>query len=93
MKEYSYIKRALLRELSEDSRMSVSTLAKKLRCARNTIISNMNILEKEFGLHYTLEFDKEELGLSQNQIWSIKLGKKPDVNEIRKIFRPESDFC
>jgi DNA-binding Lrp family transcriptional regulator len=90
VKEYSYIKRAILRELSEDSRISVSALAKKLKCARNTVISNMDTLEKEFGVHYTLEFNKEKLGLSQNQIWSIKLGKKAELNDIKRIFKDDN---
>jgi len=90
MNEYSYIKRAILRELSEDSRMSVTALAMKLKCARNTIISNMDILEKEFDLHYTVEFNKEKLGLSQNQIWTIKFGKKPEPSEITRIFKDDN---
>jgi DNA-binding Lrp family transcriptional regulator len=89
LKEYSYTKRALLRELSENSRASVTILAKKLKCSRNTIISNMRFLEKEFGLKYTLQFNKEKVGFMQNQVWSIKFGIKPKTEEIEKIFKDD----
>lgn len=66
MKEYSYIKRSLLRELSGNSRVSVTNLSKRLRCSRNTVINNIKFLEKEFDLKYTLQINKEAIGLIQN---------------------------
>ena len=89
MKEYSYIKRAIMRELSENSRISVTNLAKKLKCSRNTVIKNMEHLEKEFDLYYTLEFDKRTLGFIQNHIWNIKFGIKPPAEEIEKMFKDD----
>lgn len=86
MLEYSYIKRALLRELSENSRISTTALAKKLRCSRNTILSNIKTLEKEFGLSYTIEFDREAILLNYVQIWCIKFGRKPNAANLKKIF-------
>lgn len=91
IKEYSFVKRALLRELSQDSRVSVTNLSKKLKCARNTIISNMEAIEKEFGLTYTIEFNKQKLGLNQNQMWHIKFGTQPKMGEIKSVFK-DDDF-
>lgn len=85
---YSHIKRALLRELSDDSRMSVTMLAKKLKCSRNTIISNMKALDHEFGLKYTLEFNNV-LPALQNQIWPVRFDVKPSLEELREIFKDD----
>jgi DNA-binding Lrp family transcriptional regulator len=87
MKEYSYVKKALLRELSENSRTSITVLSKKLKCSRNTVVSNMKALEKEFDICYTLEFNKGKLGLVQNHICSISFGIQPNMQEITEIFK------
>jgi DNA-binding Lrp family transcriptional regulator len=91
MKEYSYIKRALLRELSENSRASVTNLSKKLKCSRNTIVSNMKKLEREFDLYYTLDLDKGILGFVQNHVWSVKFGTRPDLDTMKALFA-DDDF-
>ncbi len=90
LKEYSTIKKALLRELSEDSRASITTLAKKLRCSRNTVISNMNALEKEFGIYYTIEFANDKIGTVQNHIWTVKFGIKPRLEDLKKMFEHDT---
>jgi DNA-binding Lrp family transcriptional regulator len=87
VKTYSQIKRAILRELCENSRISVTQLATKLQCSRNTVISNMKALEKEFGLYYTLEFNKEALGFVQNHLWAIKLEGKPTLQQLQEMFK------
>jgi DNA-binding Lrp family transcriptional regulator len=89
MLEYSYIKRALLRELGENARESTTTLAKKLKCSRNTVLSNIKSLEREFDLLYTIEFDREAMLLNYVQLWCIKFGKKPKSSELKKIFKED----
>jgi DNA-binding Lrp family transcriptional regulator len=89
MRNYSYTKRALLRELSENSRVSVTALAKRLRCSRNTVMRNINALEKEFDLKYTLEFNKD-ISIVQNQVWCVKLGVKPKTKDLKEIFKDDS---
>ncbi|MDE1871477.1 MAG: Lrp/AsnC family transcriptional regulator [Candidatus Micrarchaeota archaeon] len=90
--EYSYTKRALLRELSENSRVSVSELAQKTKHSRNTIISNLKFLEKEFGVRYTLEFDIQKLGYTHTQISFIKFGIKPTLEEIKDAFKGGENY-
>lgn len=85
VKEYSRMKRMLLRELSQNARMPITELAKRLGCSRNTIVSNMEALEKEFGLRYTLEWNKVGLNLNYRQIWCIKFGKKPKLDELKRV--------
>ncbi|MDE1871576.1 MAG: Lrp/AsnC family transcriptional regulator [Candidatus Micrarchaeota archaeon] len=92
VKEYSYVKRALLRELSENSRIPVTALAKKMKCSRNTILNNMKFLEKEFGLYYTLELDRSLLGFVQNYIITVKFDSKPDRKDIMSMLK-ESKFA
>ncbi|MDE1834008.1 MAG: AsnC family transcriptional regulator [Candidatus Micrarchaeota archaeon] len=87
--EYSYVKRAMLRELSEDSRISVTKLAKKLGCSRTTVINNLKTMEKEFGIRYTIEFNKKPLGIAHNQILAIKFGVKPKPQELEEIFKDD----
>lgn len=90
MKEYSYLKRWMLRELSENSRTSITNLAKKLKCSRNTVISNLRSLEKELGLFYTIDFNKDRMGFTQNQVLCVTLGIKPSPGELEKIFENDS---
>lgn len=85
MREYSYIKRSLLRELSNDSRSTVTLLAKKLRCSRNTVVSNIKALEKEFGLKYTVQLNKEAVGLIQNRMFVIRFGQKPKMDDLKEL--------
>lgn len=87
VKEYSYVKKALMRELSENSRATVTELAKKLKRSRSTVISNMRSLEKELGLEYTIEFDRHAFGLVQVHVVKVRFGKKPSVEAIRRIFK------
>ncbi|MDE1822705.1 MAG: Lrp/AsnC family transcriptional regulator [Candidatus Micrarchaeota archaeon] len=90
VKEYSYIKRMLLRELSENSRTSVTALAEKLKCSRNTVLNNIKALEREFGLYYTLDPNLSKMGILQNHVWNVKFGVKPDTETLKEIFKDDS---
>ncbi len=91
MREYSHVKKELLRLLSEDSRMPITTLAKTLKCSRNTVIQNMGALEKELGIKYIIDFNKFHMKV-QKHILAIKFGKtKPSPKEINEIFQDDND--
>lgn len=90
MREYSYIKRAIFRELCEDSRASVTALAERLKCSRNTVLSNIRALDRELGLLHTIEFDREATHTNYVQVWSVRFGKKPTTQELEKVF--EDDY-
>ncbi len=83
--EYSYTKKTLLRYLSEDARTSTTTLSKNAHCSRNTVVSNIKMLEKDFKIQYLIDFNKDKLGLSQKHILKIKFGSKPLINDIKNI--------
>jgi DNA-binding Lrp family transcriptional regulator len=92
LKEVSQLKKKLLRELSENSRATVTVLAGRLKCSRNTIANNIEALENEFDVCYTLEFNRGMLGLIQNHVWSIKFGVKPTLQELKKIFEYDGNI-
>ncbi len=83
--EYSYAKRAILRGLSENSRESVTKLAELARCSRLTVKNNLEAIEKEFGIRYTLEFNEEALGIGYRHFIKINLDRPID-DEGLKIF-------
>ncbi|MDE1768679.1 MAG: AsnC family transcriptional regulator [Candidatus Micrarchaeota archaeon] len=87
MSEHGQIKKALLRELSENSRISITDLAKKLKCSRNAAIDNIKLLEQEFGLKYTLQFGDDPYVPIRNQIITVKFRVKPKDSVIRAMFK------
>ncbi len=89
MKEYSYTKKMLMRELGEDSRLSVTDLAKRIGCSRNTVVSNIKALEKELGLRYGIEFNRPMLGLAQTHVIRVRFGRKPSAKALRELFRED----
>ncbi len=87
---YSYTKKMLLRSLGENSRMSVTELAKQARCSRNTVVHYLDSLEKKFGLRYTVEFEKPLLGMIQNHVVAVRTKRKPDEDFLKKVFEDDN---
>lgn len=86
MKEYSYIKRALIRALSEDSRATVTELADAAKCSRHSALAILNAITKEFDIKYTIDFNKQKLNLIQNHVLKISLSKKPKIEDLKRLF-------
>ncbi len=84
--EISSPSRKILRELCTDSRTTVTKLAKKYGIPRNSVKGRITALEKELGLHYTLELDYERLHFTTLHILRIKFSKKPKSKELKPIF-------
>ncbi len=84
-KQYSLLSRKIVRLLSENSRMSVSEIAKRLSVSRATIKNKIERLEKEAGMRYILELDERALGLNSPHIIEVKFKKKPDYGKIREM--------
>ncbi len=55
--------RLILEELTKDSRIPLSKIARKLRCSPKTVKSRLDFLEKEYLLEYALSFNDEKLNL------------------------------
>ena len=84
-KNYSIISRKMVRMLSENSRISISEMAKQLGVSRYTISEKLKRLEKELGLRYTLELNEAALGLSSPHLIAVKFRKNPNYDKIKSI--------
>ncbi|MEM3227789.1 MAG: winged helix-turn-helix transcriptional regulator [Candidatus Micrarchaeaceae archaeon] len=79
--------RRVARALSEDSRLSVSDISKRLSLSRKTVSDKMKQLEKDFGAKYTIEFDERLLGIVHPHLTMVKFERKPDIEHIKEILR------
>lgn len=84
--KYSLVSRKIVRMLSEDSRTSISDMAKNIKMSRQSIVERLGRLNEELGLHYTLELNEDALGLSDPHLILVTFTKKPDYDYIKKIF-------
>lgn len=84
--KYSLVARKIIRILSENSRASNTEIAKKLGITRQAVAKRLKRIEKEFGIGYTLELNEEALGLVHPHIIMVKFGKKPDYEDVKKLF-------
>ncbi len=85
-KKYSLVARRIIHLLSENSRASNTDIAKKMGITRQAVAKRLKRLEKEFGINYTLELNEEALGLAHPHIIMVKFGKKPNYEEVKKLF-------
>ena len=88
-KRYNLLTRKIVRLLSENSRISVSEIAKRLLVSRPTVQDRISRLEKEFGMRYTIELNERLLGLNSPHLIEIRFKKKPDFEKIR-VFLSQS---
>jgi DNA-binding Lrp family transcriptional regulator len=77
-RSYSIVTRRILRMLSENSRVTLTEMARRLKISRRNITKRLKIIEKEFNIKYTLDLSKRNIGLVNPHIILIKFGKKPD---------------
>ena len=82
---YSLVARKIIRMLSENSRISNTEIAKKLGVTRQAVAKRLARLEKEFGIHYTIELNEEALGLVNPHLILVKFGEKPDYEHVRTL--------
>lgn len=87
---YGYRTRMILKELSEDSRISVTDLAKKLKCSRITTSKILNEVIAKYKVRFCIEVDENKLGLLQSHLVIVKLEKKPKIEDLREIFANET---
>lgn len=81
----------ILRELSNNSRASLSTMAKKAQCSYVTVGKVMDKLKEKLDLKFTLEIDPIKLGLLQNHILMIKFKEKPDPKWLESVLNDEKE--
>ena len=84
--QISSLSRRILRELCTDSRINVTELSKKLGVSRFLIERHIKSLERELGLHYTLDLNYNALGFTKLNLYHLTFSKKPSDSELEKIF-------
>lgn len=84
---YSLVTRKMLRALSENSRVSVSDLARMLDVSRITVRNRLRDVESKLGVQYTAELDEGMLGLSSQHLIVVKFDSQPDYGKIGEMLR------
>lgn len=82
---YSLVARKTIRMLSENSRISNTDIAQKLGVTRQAVAKRLGRLEKELGIHYTLELNEEALGLVYPHLIMVKFEEKPNYESVKKL--------
>lgn len=83
---YNLVSRKLLRAVAENSRSSISDLAKQLNLSRKTTKERLVNLEKELGIRYTIELNEDKLGIINPHLVLVKFRKKPTEEALAKLF-------
>jgi DNA-binding Lrp family transcriptional regulator len=83
---FSARENAVLRELSENSRISLSSMAKQLDCSYVTVGKAVDKLGEKLGIRFTLELDPTKLGILQRRMLMIKFRKKPPLDWLEQVF-------
>ncbi|MGC8670094.1 MAG: winged helix-turn-helix transcriptional regulator [Candidatus Micrarchaeia archaeon] len=79
----------MLRLLSENSRATVTELAKNIGTSRVTVVKLLKKLSEDYGLHYTIEVDDDKLGFTQRHLVMLKFDRKPTPDELKKAFEKD----
>jgi DNA-binding Lrp family transcriptional regulator len=82
---YNDLSRTLIRLMSEDSRISIFDLSKKLGVSRRTVKLKLMALEKLLGIRYTIEFNEGALGLTSPHLIHVRFTEKPDWDYVKKL--------
>jgi DNA-binding Lrp family transcriptional regulator len=88
---FSAREKIILRELSNNSRVSLAAMAKKAKCSYVTIGKVMSQLKDKLDLKFTLEIDPVSLGLLQRHVLMIKFRDKPDIKWLESILAEEKE--
>ena len=89
--EYSQRDRLLLRELSENSRATVTELSAKLGYPRYAITKMLKRIEEGLGIRFTLEVDSSALGASEKHLLAVKFLNKPNAKWLESILANEKN--
>jgi DNA-binding Lrp family transcriptional regulator len=84
-REYSLVSRKIMRLISEDSRITVAEIAKKVGLSRPTVKLKLSAMQKELGITYTLELDERALGFTSPHLIAVKFKRKPDYDKITAL--------
>ena len=83
--KYSIVTRKMMRYISEDSRISILELSKKINVSRRTTREKLDNAERELGIHYVAELNEEALNLTNPHMIRVKFTKAPNYDTIAKL--------
>jgi DNA-binding Lrp family transcriptional regulator len=81
----------ILRELSKDSRISLSSIAKLTGCSYVTVGKIINKLTEKFDIKFVLELDLTKLGFLQRHLLMVKFSRKPPEEWLEAIFKRDKN--
>ena len=81
----------ILRELSTDSRTSLSNMSKKAGCSYVTVGKVIDKLKEKLDIKFILELDLTKLGFLQKHVLMVKFTKKPDLKFLERTLKEEKD--
>ena len=84
---YSLVSRRIIRMLSENSRVPMSDVAKKLGISRQAVTKRLDRLNRELKIEHTLDFDEDKLGLINPHLIFVKFRKRPSDKLVRQLFQ------
>lgn len=87
MKIFSFRTKAVLRALSENSRASISDIAKAARCSRITATKEIRTLKEAYDVRFKVEINEDALGLIQRHLLILKLSRRPKLEDLAEIFK------
>ncbi|MCL4379140.1 MAG: AsnC family transcriptional regulator [Candidatus Marsarchaeota archaeon] len=79
----------ILRELSANSRVSLTHLSKTVGCSVATANKLLNRLVDRLDIRFTLEMELDKLGLEERHMIYVKFGRKPNEAFLIKLFKDD----
>ena len=89
MELFSLREKIILRELSNDSRASLSGMSKLAGCSYVTVSKIINKLIEKLDIKFVLELDFARLGFLQRHVLMIKFSKKPSREWLNGLLKNE----
>jgi DNA-binding Lrp family transcriptional regulator len=79
----------VLKELSANSRISLTRLATVAGCSAVKASRLLSRLVTKLDIRFTLEVDMSKLGFEEKHVILVRFGKKPDENFLRNFFKDD----
>lgn len=88
---FSARERIILRELSKDSRASLSSMSKLVGCSYVTVGKIIDKLRERLDIRFVLELDPTKLGFLQRHLLMIKFSGTPPEGWLKQVFNREKN--
>jgi len=85
--ELSHLDRHIFSNLSENSRATLSEIARKAGCSIQTVRNRINKMEENLGLRHTIELNFDKLGYTTEFFIKVKFkpGVMPNTSTIKQL--------